>query len=1224
MEISRFLKNSWLRRLLWATGLVLVLGALAVVALPSLLKSQAESRGSQALGRTLTLGSVAFKPWTLELTLNDLKIASADGQSTQFSIARVTLDASIQSLWRLAPVVDALTIAQPQVSLTHLGGGHYDIDDLLQRFAAAPDAKPAEPARFALHNLVLSDGTVEFVDQVGGHAQQHSLRKLQISVPFLSNLEAQREVVVQPRLAFELNGSAFDSDAQGTPFATLQKGEAHLNIRHLDVAPYLPYLPASLPLRLKAGVLDSSLTLSFAQADTRKLLVSGAITVSGLQVSDPAGAELLSVGSVQAVVKELRPLEQSLVLESLTLESPKLRLTRKRDGSLNLPGGTTSAAPAVQPVAASTDAKPDAKPVPAGWQVALERFDLQGGQLRFTDDSETPSVQLALTDTQITLRDGHWPMASPAQFDASTKLLARDAQGSQPATLQLKGEGTDQAGAVTAKLSDLGLALAAPYLRRVLLPQARGTLEGELLARWQDGAVQLQAKRLALHDFALTPPAGKSDITVKELPSFKLLEASDVAVDLQKHAVVLAKLTLRGPALRVARGDDGKWMFEHWFPVAAAADVPAAKALPSAPQATPWSVALADAALDDGTLTYVDRLPSKTVFLELSALQTRLKNLTLDGKKPVPVTLSAKVRSARTDPGSLRFDGTLMWDPLVAQGTLAAKQFPAQAVAPYAMGRLRLDVLRADTSFKGQLRYANLPLGPELQLRGDGAVEELAVNSLLARAAAPASKDVTADAFASEELLKWKALSVPGIELSMAPGKPLQLKLREVSLSDFFARLIVNAQGRLVLQDLVNPEDEVAPPAAPSPAVATANDPVIDIGTIRLVNGRVAFSDRFIKPNYSANLTELAGNLSHFSSLQPQGGVQMADLELRGRAEGTASLEITGKVNPLAKPLALDINAKVRDLELSPLSSYAIKYAGYGIERGKLSVDLHYSVSPDGQLQASNQITLNQLVFGDAVAGAANSLPVKLAVALLADSNGVIDLNVPLSGSLNDPQFRIWPIVWKVVGNLITQALTSPFRLIGGLLGGAGAADELSNVAFDTGTARISAAGLQGLDQVASALRDKPSLRLTVVGSASLEREAQAIKSERLHGLLLAEKRRAAATAGKDVTAVAEVTPQEAPALLQEVYRRSNVKKPRNLVGLVKDQPVTDMEALLMDSMAVDEDSARELALNRSIAVREYLTARQLPSARLFLGEVKTSPDAADWQPRAELSIEHH
>jgi outer membrane protein OmpA-like peptidoglycan-associated protein len=386
----------------------------------------------------------------------------------------------------------------------------------------------------------------------------------------------------------------------------------------------------------------------------------------------------------------------------------------------------------------------------------------------------------------------------------------------------------------------------------------------------------------------------------------------------------------------------------------------------------------------------------------------------------------------------------------------------------------------------------------------------------------------------------------------------------------------------------------------------------------------VAFSDRFIKPNYSADLTELSGSLSQFSSQQPQGGVQMADLEVRGRAEGTASLEITGKVNPLAKPLALDITAKVRDLELSPLSSYAIKYAGYSIERGRLSVDLHYAVSPDGQLQAANNIVLNQLVFGDAVQGAPNSLPVKLAVALLADSNGVIDLNVPVSGSLNDPQFRVWPIVWKVVGNIIAKALTSPFRLIGGLMGGSESADDLSSVLFEPGSALIGTAAQQGLDQVAQALKAKPSLRLTIDGTASLEREIDAIKRERLQSMLLAEKRRAAASAGKDVTAVAPPTPDETPALLKEVYRRSNIKKPRNVVGFAKDMEPDAMQTLLLDSIPVDADSARALALGRSLAVREYLTAHQVPSDRVFLGNVNTAPTDTAWQPRAELNIEHH
>jgi uncharacterized protein involved in outer membrane biogenesis len=1218
MEFSRMLKHVWLRRLFWAAAVWLGGCLLAWLAVPPLLKSQAESLASQALGRTLTIGAVDFKLWSLELTLSDIRVASADGKSSQLDIQRLYVDAELQSLWRLAPVVDAITIEQPHLALTHVGAGHYDIDDILQRLQFAPAAPASEPLRFALHNLLLVNGSVDFTDHHAGARRVHSLRRLDLALPFLSSFDSQREVKVQPHLAFELNGSSFDSGAQATPFAPDAKADVSLQVTHLDMAPYLPYLPASLPVRLTAGVLDSSLKLAFAQAPVRTVVLSGDIKVSSLRVDDKASAALLSVKEVQAVVTELRPLEHSLVLASLSLDAPSLALSRNRSGAWNVAAGAA-------PAATETE--------PAAWQLALEHLRLSGGQLRLQDDSVAPRVQLVLNDTQMDVRAVHWPLAKAASFEASANLLAPALKNSKPARISLQGEGTDVAGTAQAKLADLSLAWAAPYLAHTLLTPISGMLEGELAASWKGNEVRLQAPRLALHDFALARPAGKTEVRDKDLPSFALLEVSDLVVDLGRHAVSVGKLSLQKPQVRVARAQDGQWMFAQWL--AAAAAPPAASSAPLAPSAAktpPWSLALADLALADGTLTWVDRVPAKPVFLEFSALQTRIKNLTLDGKKPAPLTLSAQVRSVRTEPGSLRFDGSLMWDPLLAQGALDVKQFPAQALARYGMGSLRLDLLRADTSFKGQLRYAGLPGGPQLQLQGDGAVEELRLNSDPKGASGEAQ---------TEELLTWKALSLPGIDFSMAPAKPLRLKLREVSLSDFFARLIVNPEGRLVLQDLTRAEDgapggaAAAAPQASAPVVApqaaasaplpgsAAHEPLIEVGTIRLVNGHVAFSDRFIQPHYSADLSELSGSLSRFSSQPTQGEVQMADLELRGRAEGTASLEIAGKVNPLAKPLALDVNARVRDLELSPLSSYAIKYAGYGIERGRMSVDLHYTVNPDGQLQASNKIILNQLVFGDLVPGGA-SLPVKLAVALLADGNGVIDLDVPLSGSLNDPQFRVWPLVWKVLGNLVTKALTSPFSLISGLIGGEGAANELSTVAFDSGSASIGAAAMPGLDKVAQALRDKTSLRLTLEGTASLERERTAMQREHLNGLLLAEKRRQAATAGKDVTAVPAVTPAEYPLLLKAVYQRADIKKPRNLIGLNKDVPADDMQTLLLANLAVDEDAARQLALNRSLAVRAYLSAHQVPSDRLFLGAVNTTPAQADWQPRVELSIEHH
>jgi Domain of Unknown Function (DUF748) len=327
----------------------------------------------------------------------------------------------------------------------------------------------------------------------------------------------------------------------------------------------------------------------------------------------------------------------------------------------------------------------------------------------------------------------------------------------------------------------------------------------------------------------------------------------------------------------------------------------------------------------------------------------------------------------------------------------------------------------------------------------------------------------------------------------------------------------------------------------------------------------------------------------------------------------------------LAKPLALDITGKVRDLELAPLSPYSVKYAGHGIERGKLSVDAKYLIKPDGQLTASNNIVLNQIKFGDKVDGAPNSLPVKLAVALLADRNGVIDINLPVQGSLNDPQFSVGPIVFKLIINLVVKAITSPFSLLASAFGGGG--DELGQVAFTPGSAQIAESAKPGLDKVVKALTDRPALKMTVVGQASAEVEREAFKKERLKALVAAEKRRSvvASGSGSNATQTAAVTVSDAeyPALLKEVYKRSDVPKPRNAIGLVKDIPVADMEALLLASLPVTEQAMQELATARGVAVRDFLASKGLPSERLFLGAAKAIPAAEKdkWQPRAELNL---
>ena len=238
----------WLLRAAWLVAALLVIWALAWLAVPPLLKFQAEKIASEKLGRPVTIGAINFKPWSLELTVSDLaiaKLATAPPGAPQIKIKRIYIDAEMESLLRLAPVADAIEIDEPVLSLTHLGDGRFDIDDILARLRTPADQPTGEPLQFALYNLRLTGGRLDFTDQ--SVQKTHELRELNVSVPFLSSLQSQREITTSPRLAFKLNGSSFDTAAEATPFAETRKTDARIKLSDFNLKPYLGYLPASLP-----------------------------------------------------------------------------------------------------------------------------------------------------------------------------------------------------------------------------------------------------------------------------------------------------------------------------------------------------------------------------------------------------------------------------------------------------------------------------------------------------------------------------------------------------------------------------------------------------------------------------------------------------------------------------------------------------------------------------------------------------------------------------------------------------------------------------------------------------------------------------------------------------------------------------------------------------------------------------------------------------------------
>lgn len=1244
MRLSLPARAVLLRRVAIALAVLFAFWLIAWLAVPPILKSQAQTRLSALLGRPVTIGAVEFRPWSLELTVRDLTVGAANDSPTPLlHWARAYVNADMATLWRRAPVLSALEVDGLQLNVTHVSPGHYDIDDLIERFKPDPNAPAGEPQRFALYNVKVADAAFSFDDRPAQRV--HRVEAFQLALPFVSNLPSKLDVTVEPRVAFRLNGASFDSGAEAVPFAKERRGELKLAVRDLDLAPYAVYLPASLPLRLNKGVLGGELALRFEQppdADPSAVL-SGSVALKDLAIGESSGAALLEWSNLQVALRDVQPLARRVALGAVKLEGARLHLSRDAAGRLNLQRLSTPAADsgrtaAVAPASASASS-PRAATVQPAWQAAIDRLDVDDARVLWNDDAVKPAAALQLEAMRVHGEKLAWPTREPVPLSLQTHLRGQTEGAALAGQLAVQAQVNEHSASGTLALDALALDALAPYVAEALVPRLEGKASAKGRFEWSDAKdapkTMLTLESASLDGMRLVSGSGRA---ARDELAFKQLTLADARVDLGARSVDVGRVALAQPMVNVQRDDQGRWNLAT-MAKAASQESPGEGAPSSGDQASPWKLRLKDAQIDGGRVRLVDAFaPGHAIDaparVDVTALRLRLQEFAwpaAKGTAPARLQLGAQVAGvaaagAETPAaGRIEWNGRIAAEPLLVAGRLRLERLPVHAFEPYFDDAAPVALLHADAHWQGDLDLRQSSAGWSVKTSGDARLADVRVHTRGDTASGP-----------GDELLSWQSFTLDGLNFAMAPQATPQLEIRMAALNDFFARLMVTEQGRFNLSSVSAPPAAASAPATPAagasapasaPAVAasapaaSATAPIaIAIGGVKLANGRVDFTDHFVRPNYRADLTELNGSLGAFRS----GSHEMAPLELRGRAAGTALLDIRGALNPLADPLALDIQAKATDLELAPLSPYAGKYAGYAIERGKLSMEVAYKIAPDGKLEAKNQVVLNQLTFGDKVDSPdATKLPVLLAVALLKDRNGVIDINLPVSGSINDPQFSVFGIVFKLIGNLLAKAITAPFALLAG-----GGSEDLSLVEFKPGTATLGEAGRAALDKVAKALADRPALKMTVTGAADPAGERAALQAAMLEAQLLAERRRELLRGGAsaaDADALVSLDAAVRARMLKEVYRATDLPdKPRNAFGFARDIPGEQMEQLLVRRITVGPDAMHELALQRGLVVRDALLARGLPGERLFLASPKlraAGDEGAGWTPRAQLSL---
>jgi len=1218
--------------------LLAVLAAVGVYALlgfvvaPRVAQGQLTERLAAELGRPVAIGRIEFNPFTLVLRVHDFSVAEPAGGGEFAGFAQLEADASWRSLYRFAPVLSSVSLQQPRLHLARDAAGRTSIQDLLDKWAARPPSPPGPTPRFSVANIVVDDGRFAFDD--AKLDARHEVTGLAMRVPFVSSLPVDEKVYVEPSLRASIDGASFELQGRSLPFSETHESMLDLELDGVDLTRFVGYVPAALPFELRSARLGSALKLAFSQAEgaTPSIAVTGSAKLDAIDLREPGGAPLLAAESVAADAISLAWPAGRYTVGRVTVAAPAVSVVRRageqrflepvlaaiergRGAGTGTAGAADAAATKSGP--AGTGAAPPQPGGAAPPQWSVDEIVVTGGRFAFEDAQFQPRpLRLDANAIEATVRKLVSDPAVPADFELAFSLA-----GGEHA--KASGTASWQDGAVDAKAQLSGIALANWWWiaePAVAIDATGGKLALEARVRVAPGqggspAIRVEEGSARLADLALRQRWDKR--TLLALPQ---LDLDAVSIDLAQHRIALGALATRGGRLLVRREGDERFNLQRLGVDHPGADHPGAtktaatksaatksaatnesgpaRAAPGAGEAAqPWTISLDKLAVNGFGVDLEDQRGGKAANLRVSAIEIGASGLSSADRAP-PAKVQVRARVDRR--GTLSLSGEIGAKPLGGTLRVAARDLVIVPLQPYFTEYVNALVSSGSVSADGNLRFAvHEGAAPRVGWKGRVSVTGFSA----------ASKE------ANNDLLRWKSLAFDEIDFD---SEPLKVDVGGIALEDFYARVILNAEGRLNLRELlvdrqgqpVREASAVTPGAAPAAPHASASSPAPDaaktalptpqrnlrVGGVRLVNGNIDFSDFFVKPNYSANLTGMSGQISQITP------GQAGDLELRGRIDHTGSVEILGKVNPLADPLYLDLKASASDIDLPRLSPYSGKYVGYGIEKGKLSAKVAYKVE-NRQLSAENNIVLDQLTFGDKVESPdALKLPVLFAVSLLKDRNGVIDVNLPISGSLDDPQFSVGGIVMRIIVNLIVKAVTAPFALIANLVGASGA--ELSWVGFEPGSPDLDAAALGKLQSIARALTDRPGLKLDLAGRADPLADREALRRRALQRAVKAQKLKETVSGGEDVAAIdkVQVDPQEYPKYLERAWRAAKFDKPRNAIGLVKSQPVAEVERMMLAHIEASDAELIALANERAQHVKDWLVeSGKVSGERMFI-----------------------
>jgi len=801
---------------------------------------------------------------------------------------------------------------------------------------------------------------------------------------------------------------------------------------------------------------------------------------------------------------------------------------------------------------------------------AVDHFLLDQGKLHFRDEHLKPVVDVRLVSSRIDVRDLRSYASKDDGSIAFTTRLDDDTELTWDGRIDLKNL-RSQGKLSLANLPLTRVQALLPEPLPLTLTNGRVALQLPYQAAVVNGqaSASITGAALQLRDLSVRLPKQLKQ-PLFDLPA---LDISQIAMAWPAQTVHIGKISASAAELQLQRDNRGNLPLLQALAqpgksrnTQAATGTNASKTIASAPSspAKPWQLTLDQLALSDWAIHWRDASTQPAMKATLDKIMISTGALVWPDPKPLPLQISAQLQKGR-----ISMDGEVDIAQPAVSLNLNSSALPLTLAQPYLAQQLAIELKQGTAASELQLTW-----DPKagVRLTGNAGVQQLSILNRNDHA----------------RLLAAQRLQVNGLDLQLERN---QLRINSIDSDGLFGQVLISPDRQLNLAQLA-----IAPKAVTAVPASNANDKPLSvrIDTIRIRRSAMLFGDQSMTPGFATGIEKLEGRITGLDSRD----VASAKVDLKGVVSPSGEVSIRGQMNPLASDLSLDMALKFRQLELSALTPYAARFAGYRIDRGKLDLDLNYQIQKR-QLKADNKVVLRQLRLGEKVdSPEAIGIPLKLAVAILRDVDDNIDIDLPLSGSLDNPEFSIGPIIWQAFVNLLERAITAPFSVLGSLLGGDGG--SLGEVPFAVGSSELSQTARDNLGKLEKVLTARPALQLEVRGLSDAKADRLALQKQKVDAAV------AQRLQGRKDTRL-----EALEYLLRQAQGRSAVNALRELSQVPAPSGKLELneagfEARLMDALAalqpVGDNALNALAQQRGQAiVTALLDSKAIDSARVFL-----------------------